>query len=45
MSVTQSNRVLAYRERLDGFKSVDDLDAVPGIPGSFLGVVKAKLTA
>ena len=32
MSVTQATRVIAYRERQDGFDSVDDLDAVPGLP-------------
>jgi DNA uptake protein ComE-like DNA-binding protein len=44
MSVTQVKRVLAYRERLDGFDSVDDLDHVPGLPTSFLTEMKHKLT-
>jgi competence ComEA-like helix-hairpin-helix protein len=45
MSVTQATRVIAYRERSDGFDSVDDLDAVPGFPGDFLDKVKEKLSA
>jgi competence ComEA-like helix-hairpin-helix protein len=45
MSVTQANRVLAYRERLGGYESVDDLDAVPGLPRPFLSGLKAKLRA
>jgi DNA uptake protein ComE-like DNA-binding protein len=45
MSLTQSNRVLAYRERMGGYRSVDDLDAVPGFPRNFLNGLKAKLRA
>jgi competence ComEA-like helix-hairpin-helix protein len=43
-SVTQATRVITYRERQDGFESVDDLADVPGMPGEFLGDVKGKLT-
>ena len=43
MSVTQTNRVLAYRERFHGYDSIDDLDEVPGIPGDLLGKLKVKL--
>ncbi|MSO42116.1 MAG: hypothetical protein EXQ70_09550 [Solirubrobacterales bacterium] len=43
-SVTQATRVITYRERQSGFKSVDDLDAVPGMPRSFLRNAKRRLT-
>lgn len=43
MSVIQANRVIAYRERLGGYKTVDDIDAVPGFHRVFLNEVKAKL--
>jgi len=44
MSITQAQRVIAYRDRHDGFDSVDDLDVVPGFPRAFLAELKAKLT-
>ena len=43
LSVTQTGRVLAYRERVGGFKSLDDLDAIPGFPRSFLTDFKQRL--
>jgi competence ComEA-like helix-hairpin-helix protein len=43
-SVTQATRVITYRERQNGFDSVDDLAEVPGMPPDFLGDVKGKLT-
>jgi DNA uptake protein ComE-like DNA-binding protein len=43
-SVTQATRVLTYRERQDGFASVDDLANVPGMPRQFLREVKPNLT-
>ena len=42
-SVTQATRVLTYRERENGFSSLDKLDDVPGMSGSFLREVKPKL--
>jgi DNA uptake protein ComE-like DNA-binding protein len=45
MSVTQATRVIAYRERQDGFADIDDLDAVPGFPKAFLAELKQELTA
>jgi DNA uptake protein ComE-like DNA-binding protein len=42
LSVTQSKRVLKYREER-GFKSVDELDQVPGFPRSFLADLKNRL--
>jgi DNA uptake protein ComE-like DNA-binding protein len=44
LSVTQATRVIAYRERKDGFGSLDDLDTVPGLPKDLLSEVKEKLT-
>ena len=36
-------RVLAYRERVGGVRSLDDLDQIPGFPGDFLTELKTKL--
>ena len=44
MSVTQATRVIAYRERQNGFQSVDDLDAVPGLSKK-LTKIRDQLTA
>ena len=35
--------MIAYRERKDGFDSVDDLHAVPGLPEAVLDELKEKL--
>jgi len=43
-SVTQATRVITYRERQKGFKSLDDLANVPGMPRQFLREVQPKLT-
>ncbi len=45
MSVIQATRVIAYRERQDGFDSIDDLDSVPGFPKPFLEKLKQQLSA
>ncbi|MGH2988441.1 MAG: ComEA family DNA-binding protein, partial [Solirubrobacterales bacterium] len=44
MSVTQTGRVLAYRERNQSFRSVDELDAIPGFPNGFLDGIRDRLT-
>ncbi|MGH2985623.1 MAG: ComEA family DNA-binding protein [Solirubrobacterales bacterium] len=44
MSVTQAKRVIAHREALDGYSSLDQLDQVPGFSKAFLVDMKAKLT-
>jgi DNA uptake protein ComE-like DNA-binding protein len=44
LSVTQATRLLAHRERLGGFKSVDDLDQVAGFPPDLLATVKSRAT-
>jgi competence ComEA-like helix-hairpin-helix protein len=43
MSSTQAKRILDYRERNDGFNSVDDLDQLPGFSRDALIAVKQKL--
>ena len=43
MSVTQAKRVISYREELNGYSSVDDLDRVPGFPAAFLAELKPQL--
>jgi hypothetical protein len=45
MSVTQSTRVIAYRNRAGGFGELDDLDSVPGFTTELLAELKARLTA
>jgi DNA uptake protein ComE-like DNA-binding protein len=45
MSVTQAKRVVAYRDELGGYSSVQELDQVPGFPRAFLTDLKQKLTA
>jgi competence protein ComEA len=42
LSVTQATRLLAHRERLGGFQSVDDLDQVAGFPGDVLADIKSR---
>ncbi|TMK72500.1 MAG: helix-hairpin-helix domain-containing protein [Actinobacteria bacterium] len=44
LSVTQTGRVLAYRDRAGGFKSLDELDSIPGFPKEFLTELKRRLT-
>jgi DNA uptake protein ComE-like DNA-binding protein len=44
MSVTQATRLIAYRERLDGFDSVEDIETVPGIPKALFAEIKDQLT-
>jgi competence ComEA-like helix-hairpin-helix protein len=45
MSVTEATRVIAYRERRDGFDSVDDLDTVPGVSTKLMSKIRDQLTA
>ncbi len=44
LSVTQATRILAQRERLGRFGSVDDLDQVPGLPQEVLDDLKRRST-
>jgi DNA uptake protein ComE-like DNA-binding protein len=43
MSVTQANRVIAYRARLGGYSSADDLERVPGFPTELIEELRARL--
>ena len=43
LSPTQANRVIAYRERLGGYKAVDDLRQVPGLPDALVADLRERL--
>ena len=43
LSVTQAGRVLAHRERVGGFSSVEELEQIPGFPRAFLDELKHRL--
>jgi DNA uptake protein ComE-like DNA-binding protein len=43
MSVTQAKRVIRYRDERNGFRTLDELDQVPGFPRSFLSGVKERV--
>lgn len=45
MSITQATRVVAYRERHDGFDSVDELGGVPGVSEKLMTELRDQLTA
>ena len=44
LSVTQATRLLAHRERIGRFGSVEDLDQVPGFPQEVLDDLKRRST-
>jgi DNA uptake protein ComE-like DNA-binding protein len=44
LSVTQATRLLAHRERLGRFQTVDDLDQVAGFPSDLLSDLKNRST-
>ena len=43
LSVTQTGRVLAFRERSGGFTTLDDLNEIPGFPSAQLEQLKRHL--
>jgi DNA uptake protein ComE-like DNA-binding protein len=43
LSVTQTQRVIEYREANDGFNSLDELDSVPGFERSLLVELKSRV--
>lgn len=43
LSVTQAGRLLAHREQLDGFESLEDLDTIPGFSHTELDQLKQRL--
>ena len=44
LSTTQSHRLLAYRERVGGYESIEQLDDVPGFPKDVRDRLKRQLT-
>jgi Helix-hairpin-helix motif len=44
LSITQCHRLLAYRKRLHGFQSIDQLDGVPGFPKRVRDRLRHRLT-
>jgi len=44
LSVTQSARLIAYRDVRGGYESLDELDNVPGLPRETLADLRARLT-
>jgi DNA uptake protein ComE-like DNA-binding protein len=42
LSVTQATRLLAHRERIGSFQSLDELDEVPGFPQDQLEALKRR---
>jgi capsular exopolysaccharide synthesis family protein len=44
LSNTQAKRVLAYRDRLGGFSSIDEIDEVPGFPDKLRNALKQRVT-
>jgi DNA uptake protein ComE-like DNA-binding protein len=45
LSVTQTQRVIEYREKHAGFNSLDELDSVPGFERSLLVELKSRVVA
>jgi competence ComEA-like helix-hairpin-helix protein len=45
LSITEATRVIAYRERKEGFSSVDDLGSVPGLSKKLVEEIRGQLTA
>jgi DNA uptake protein ComE-like DNA-binding protein len=44
LSVTQATRLLAHRERVGRFQSVDELDEIAGFPREFAEELKRRST-
>ena len=44
LSTTQSHRVLAYRKRIGGYESVEQLDEIPGFPEVVRERLKRRVT-
>lgn len=44
LTITQSRRVLAYRNRVKRFESLDELDAIPGFPKTVRERLKHRLS-
>jgi DNA uptake protein ComE-like DNA-binding protein len=44
LSVTQSARLIAYRDTRGGFDSLDELDEVPGLPKELRRTLRDEVT-
>ena len=44
LSVTQATRILAYRERFGGYRSVEDLEKVPGFPAELIESLRGRIS-
>ena len=44
LSTTQSRRLLAYRQRIQGFTSLNELDAIPGFSSAALEQLKQRIS-
>ena len=44
LSITQSQRLLAYRQRIGGYESIEQLDDVPGFPSAVRERLKRQAT-
>jgi hypothetical protein len=44
LSVTQAKRFLAHREGIGGFRSLDQLDSVPGFPRELIAELQQRAT-
>jgi DNA uptake protein ComE-like DNA-binding protein len=42
LSVTQATRLLAHRERVGRFQSIDEIDEIPGLPREFAEDLKRR---
>jgi len=42
-TAAQANRVIAYRDRLGGYESLDDLETVPGVQRELVTKLKDSL--
>ena len=44
MSLTQARRLVRYRERAGGFRSFEEVDLVPGLPGELRRLLRRSAT-
>ena len=43
LSVTQAKRIIKRRDEHGGFRTIDELDEIPGFPKDFLADIKQQL--
>jgi competence protein ComEA len=44
LSVTETGRILAHRETTGGFRSLDELDSIPGLTPEALAELKRRVS-